>query len=808
MNKRKIMSFLIASAIITNLNVVAFADGSINKREVKPALLISTQKQKKDYRINEDMAKEIAKKIISNYFEIEINSDFKYYSNLNEYKNSDKEYAYWNVTFELNTHEKNIYVNVRIDANSGLIKEIRIYDNSSDNRASIPNISFNEAQQVGIDFLNKINPKLFKQCELKNKEWVVNKYDSTNYTFNYVRKVNGLRYYDNNISVTVNGVTGKVTSYSCNWDNNIIFPEVKYIISKNDVEKIFDKQLKVNLVYKTFRNKYEYQDADNKRNVKLVYKQNLENGNLIDAITGDVLYTNKGNYRIEEKNLNDEQKEEFYKSYKAVHKFKEPISKDKAYEFISKYIVDNYGKGFDISNLSYSNDEAKNKKQWRASFSKKSVKQEGVLMGAKDAVLTQETGYITIDALTGQIISMSKNNYYKPYNLNDEDFEPVLTWEEGYNKAIYLLKKYYPDKIKNINLLQKHYIHNDESNVKEKTKYKEKYYNYSFSRVENGIPYNDNSINVSINTKTGEISNINFIWYYDVEFKSPKNAINENMIRKMIFDKYEPELYYAYTNSDKVDTVKENNGQNIKQNDKHMKLVYSLRGRSAVYSFNDIDAFTGKLLDYSGEEINDNVEQFMEEIKGSKYEKEMQILAYCGIIDTKGFKLKREVQYRDLIKTLVDALGYRPYVIEQKSVDMNLRSVNAEEKTDEVESNYLSPQEYIKMAKYYGLLDKDISSDDLKKIVTRQEMSKAFIKFLDYDKVAKCNEIFALKFDDANKINEENIGYVAIAYGLGLFKIENNRFRPNDKSTYEEMCIALFNALQNKEKNNGYIWYK
>jgi uncharacterized protein DUF4901/S-layer family protein len=802
--------------MVTGSSLVTFADGvteiNQNRTNLEAKLLISAnpenkEKNKKAPAINEDKAKEIGKKAVLDYFKTEINEDFKCYLYLNEYTRNDKAISYWNISWRYNTKKSDIYIDVEINAEDGSILNMSINDYSQYNRAVVPSISLEEAEKISKNFINKINPQNFKECEqdINTNSWSANRYNGSNYDFDYVRKANGIKYYGNSISVTVNGVTGKVISYRCNWDNDLKFPEIKNVIGKDKADEIFNNMLVNNMQYKMFTNKYEYQNAENKKNVKLVFENKFEKGTIIDAKTGNIPKWNENNDNvgIQEKNLNEREKEEFYNEYKEINKAEITMTKEQASSIIEKYVEENYGKEFQIEDLSYDNNEFENEKIWRANFNKipEEKENEGKKNDKEVEPVLEQRGYISIDASSGQIISLRKYDSYRPYKYEeDEDFEPVLTWDEGYNKAIELLKKYYGDKIINIDLLQKHYVY-EENGEEKKSQDKQRYYNFSFTRVENGIPFKNNSIRVSINAKTGQISNMNCYWDYDVEFQSPEKAIKEGKVKEIFDGKYDPELYYIYENVSK-------DNEKVQM---EMKLVYRIRGNKSVYNFNDVEAFTGKMLDYSGEEINDKIEDFLDEIKRSKYEKEIEILAYSGLIDTKGYKLEKEVKYKDLIKTLVDALGYRPYVVDEKAENKSMATmeeVKMDTSYDEDRTTYLSPEEYLKMAKYYGILNEDLENFDVEKPVNRQEMAKAFVKFLDYDKIAECKNIFALSFEDAEKIDDTNIGYAAIAYGLDLIKIENNKFRPNDTATFEEMCIALYDALQNKQEDRNIFYLK
>lgn len=790
MNKKKIVSMLLSASIIMGSNTFVFA-ADMSSQSLKVSSIENKMTEGKDdvkvmpykdnktkvnIKIKEEAAKKIAKDAVKKYFQVEINNDFKCSVRQNNYDRLDKSKTYWNINWNLNNFESNVYIYVTVDANDGTITSININDYSKNGQTAVPTITFDEAVKISNEFVDEINKEKIKECKLQNTNWSNSAGYSNNYSFTYARMVNGVKFDSNKISVTVDGVTGKVTNYRYIWDEDLKIPSLTDVIGEKRADDIYKKDLKVDMVYERYRNKYEYQDAENKRNVKLVFKNTLENGTMIDAKTGEYINSyNNDNIKIETKQLSKKEIEEFYKKAEEIKKSKKPMEKEEAEEVVNKLIKGIYGKGFTIDNLYYNDNEYEENTSWYASFKKEN----------KDRKIS-ESGNIKIDALSGQIISSYKyNNDYK----YDEKFKQVLTWEEGYYKAIDLLGNYYSDKIKNIELSQTHEIRINE----DKDKNPERYYSYSFIRKVNGISYDNNKIRVQIDTKTGNVSNVSAYWEDDIVFESPKGNIGEEKVRKIFFNKYKPELAY------KIQNISEDRNKP----EWKVNLVYELKGVKPYYNFNDIDAFTGDFLNYDGEEINDNIEDFKKEIKGSKAERELSILACNGILDTKDFVLKKDVQKMDLIKALVDALGYRPYVVEDGvRGEMELSKTEMADENKAVESNKLSREDYLKMAKYYGFIDGDIKNFNEKEPVSREEMAKAFVKYLNYDSIAECDGIFALNYYDARQVRADLTGYVAIAEGLGLIEAESKKIRPKDTASIEELYLGLYNTLVNSSKKN------
>jgi hypothetical protein len=804
MNKKRILSIFLTSSLVMGNNSFVLAAQSSEKVSNNKAISISNYEINennkiksnitiaaydnqdddimKNVSIKQEAAKEIAVKSLKKYFETEITEDYKCSANLYDYNENGKTKYYWNIRWSLNNYENDIYIYSVIDANEGTIKSIDINDYSDSGQSSIPTITYDEAEEIGKKFADKINAKKIKECELQNTNWTSSSHNSTNYYFLYNRVVNGIKFEGNSISVTVDGITGKVTSYNYSWDDDLEFPSPDNIVNKDIAIQSYKDDFNTELVYRKYNNKYEYQDVENKKNVMLIYESELENGTVLDAKTGKpVDWYKNDDTKWETKQLSKKEIEKFYNKYKKIDRLEKAMEKNEASKLISQLIKSIYGKGFAIEDLNFYDDEWEQKSTWSAHFVKESKKEE-----------ERESGYISIDALTGQIVSINKYGYYD----YDEEFKPAVSWEEGYNKAIGVLGEYFSDKIKNIDLTQTRRIYD----IKNEEEYiPERYYYYTFTRKVDEIPYEHNYISIEINAKTGEISKMRCYWEDDIEFIDKKGNIGENKVKEIVFNKYKPELNYVlrHVGDDKKTEMK-------------MEIVYNIKGFRGYSSFADMDAFSGSLLNYDGEEIIDDIEVFLKEIKGSYAEREIKILAYNGIIDTRNFVLKKEVSKKDLIKVLVDALGYRPYVVEEglkensnkKSFDSDVKEDKA---FDESQRYILSEEDYLKMAEYYGLMNKDEKKFDIDEKVTREDMGKALVKFLNYDNIAEIKGIFAMNCEDGDKVSEENIGYTAIAKGLELLQLKDNKIKPKDNATIEELCIGLYNTLLNSSKTNDYI---
>lgn len=715
--------------------------------------------------IDENKVKEMSKDFIKNYLGIEINDEFKGSAYLDQYNNYGEIHENWNINWYKDSYQARERYSVCIDGKTGEIKGIDVYNNRNGGAISV--LSYSEAKESAEDFLKKVNKDKFSKCKPLSDNWN-GQSGSRDYRFTFVRMENGIEFPQNYLNVNIDGVTGEVIGYQCEWNDELAFPNIDKVISKDKANETLTKEIGVNLKYKEFSNKYEYEANKDIKNIQLTYEKINNSNGIIDATTGEKpLWENEPNYT--EKTITLKNKNEYFAKYKEVKRNEEPCSSEEAIQVAEAYIKDNYKGEFQLNRVDYRGDEKE--KAYSISYSEKSDKKESY---EKIQV------HMNIDANTKQI------NYVNMYygEKDDKEFEPAITWEEGFNKALDLISKHHSDKIKNLSYDQK-LVKYEEENIRN-----ERSYYYSFPRVENGVVFDGNYIGVAIDTKTGEVSSMRTNWYNDAEFEKPNKLYGEKEILDKIKENYYSELKYVYVD---VNTDPE-------ITDMQAKTVYEYKN-SYSRDYNYYDAFNGKLLDNSGEEAIENIDDFKKQIEKSKNRKALEILAYNGYIDINNFQIDKEVKNKDLMKVLVDALGYRRYVIEENS---NITSDGATEDKEDADTgsgkNYMSKEEYLEMAKYYGLIDDTMDMMNPEKEVTREKLSRALINMLQYDIIANAQGIFKTQYKDEEEISKENLGYVALATGLGIIEGEGNKLNPKSIVDYEELYASLYKTLLYKNQ--------
>jgi hypothetical protein len=246
-----------------------------------------------------------------------------------DYYSADEKVDYvWNIHLtdprEVNYDSKDTYrayASARVDAKSGKIlsfnASVKDYYNYSNDTWESVKVKYNkeQGQKVLETFLKDQIPDKFKNTVLtNNRESYVIAYKEDKevyggYYYGYDRVNEGINYSFNGIYGSVDGVTGKIYSFSYNWNDNVTFESPKNIIS---AKKAFDSYIandgfqlayEVNSIhkydksYETKEGYYDYSDAYSMKNeIRLVYRTDIY-PNYISPFTGKQLDYNGNEYK-------------------------------------------------------------------------------------------------------------------------------------------------------------------------------------------------------------------------------------------------------------------------------------------------------------------------------------------------------------------------------------------------------------------------------------------------------------------------------------------------------------------------------
>ena len=173
-------------------------------------------------------------------------------------------------------------------------------------------------------FIKENIPEYFKDTKLTKEDkgyilkYINEEYVYGGYSYKYNRVNEGIEYTYNNISGAVDGVTGKIYSFSYDWTDDIEFESPKNAMSENDAYQEYVSKEGFNLVYEinnihiydeSYQNSdeyYEYSKAyDLEQEVRLVYRPDIS-PNTISPFTGKQLtYDGKEYIKKEDFEYND-----------------------------------------------------------------------------------------------------------------------------------------------------------------------------------------------------------------------------------------------------------------------------------------------------------------------------------------------------------------------------------------------------------------------------------------------------------------------------------------------------------------------
>jgi len=126
--------------------------------------------------------------------------------------------------------------------------------------------------------------------------------------------------------------------------------------------------------------------------------------------------------------------------------------------------------------------------------------------------------------LDGTVLSYGK---WKPYFGDDKPKLPKVSKEEGLKLAKDFIKKVSPKFANNIQYVDNNETLNPNSDS----------YYYYFVRTVNGIPYSENSIDISVDNTTGEVKNYYTNWDMNVAFPNAKDMISKEKAKELYKDK-------------------------------------------------------------------------------------------------------------------------------------------------------------------------------------------------------------------------------------------------------------------------------
>ncbi len=339
--------------------------------------------------------------------------------------------------------------------------------------------------------------------------------------------------------------------------------------------------------------------------------------------------------------------------------------------------------------------------------------------------------YVTVDAKTGELISMYGNNPSRMVLLEEDskEYKALLTAAQAQEKGEAFLKRLWGEQLAKTERY-------NEVDGKEKAST----VSFTFAQKVNGYFFPENSITVRVDGTDGSIMGFSRSFDDEVVFDTADGLISEEEAIDVWCGSFPVELGYmeipvALDMSKEFELLR-NAGYTYYNS---LKPGYALGDRDAWYS--GVDAKTGELVE---PETTEPETMFYDDLEGHWAKEILDELARYGV-GWMGGKAEpdKALTQLDYILLLSSAEGYRWSNVGE----------------EDVETLY-------EIAYRQGILTKEERQED--KVLTRAELVKMFLNSRGYGKVAQLSGIFRCDFADAAQIPESDLGYAALAQGLGI----------------------------------------
>lgn len=755
-----LFTFILGTSVFANTISQEKYNLMVAAGEIKPDSKILSEE---DVKIKREAAVELAKEFIGSESNYDIGSiNFNIGQGLSG--------AGWYVNF--NSKSKlGENGSVSIDANTGELINFNIWQNYNGTQNYIAKFTRSELVAYANAFLNERLKLDLAQYELQQEfPYSNNNYVNSNrisgvkepviMSFNYVKSYKGVAFSGDSIYVGVDAASGRVVNYNRTFSNADIkkLPSTdKTITSEQALEK-FKQYSSVDLQYVTIYANSPY--GSGKPHVKLVYTPFFYTDKL-DAVSGKPLSYDG----TEIASISDIMSSNPLKPLKpdgvmpAVSEINEAKANSIAQE--KKKVAETLlGTTFENQDMYKSSENENFYLSWN-----KSVKTVNYNFNLS---LNRKTGHIN-------------NLYFSKYDYTTEKEAAAgktskviekVSWEKGRQKAIETIKKIIPEQ----------YGFFAETQTKKPVlssmiKDTMKEHNYSFIRTVNGIPFRDNTLNIGIDRRTGEVRSFYFNWS-DFDFPKAGNLIPAEKVNEIYYEGIKPRLSYFQNRT----YDKELQRESI---DPIPKLVYNFFWQGFPYSNSlFVDAATGIIFDYNGNEIPVTIADNADEQSADNWAfRSIELLSGMGIIKDRSIPYENELSRLEAVKMLSLARGFQYFYNNSQSVQQTFTDISSDDPNFGIVENAVRLG-IIEKAEYFN------GSEG----IAKSEFTRLLVNMIGYSELAKQPDIF--RQDDTMKTDSANAGYAAICKALGILPVKPGDGYDDSKTvTFGEAAAALYKAL-------------
>ena len=708
---------------------------------------------------------------------------------------------------------------------AGNIKNFNIYSDEQ-NANAFPAYTKNELIETAKKYVKKLAPDA--NLVFDKAQDAYGRY-SRFYTYTFKRTENGIDYPENNATVRIDYVTGKLTYFNLSYDYGIGFSSNKAVVTPELAASILGTRQEMILSYTLLRETDENGNTVNK--AVLVYSPK-ESYLAVDAVTGEVYdtrteWTNgtaagdvnaalkgevmedaaeseEGGYRLTEEELAQ------LEVLKGLITKEEAVAKitgnEKFYLDMSLTAVSaNLSRSYNY----YSSNKEEEGYVWHISFS-------NPLGGEKYYYSYADA---SVDAKTGEIISFNsslRNSYY--YEQNELEAPEVKFSQEQAEKIFEdFVKTQIPEKLE-LTRKQDTYMTNAikyNTEIVDGNEYRTPVYGaygINYVRVNEGLDFTYNNIYGAVDGVTGKIYSYGYSWIDDVVFESPKNAMTKQEALKVYLEKAEFDTYYERHDTYTLKKLPANSPE-----EKFRACVLEIKENTADYEAiikkyapdADLDGIKKAIL--AADEYT-LLELLAKAFGVKEYDIDIFYNSAAELYD-------RESTARLVYKTNIS--NVRISALTGERVNYSGKPVVEEFDGEFSDISEHWAKDYITILADLGIIerapeflpDSFVTEEEFDRLLsasglygytsegaegfTRLLAVKHIIASLGYDKVASL-DIYRTEFSDNPEIDAADVGYVAIAYGLGIIDGDagTKTFRPNEQITKAEAAKLIVETIK------------
>lgn len=628
------------------------------------------------------------------------------------------------------------YISMASDKNANIMS----YKTYNYANKSTPVYLKSELQSKADEFIKKTASNISTKLQFTSSSYSGSY--SNNYYYVYTRIEDGVLMTGQQVTVGVNAATGKVESFDNNsWNYDIKIPSKDIKVTKEQAVEKLHEQITMNLKYKS---SYTY-DTSGKASVKayLAYEPSISYIS-VDAATGKI-YTTLNQWNLNSSD-NSKMEESNDSSMGTGSRDGGSLTDEEMKKVAELEGLITKQEAVDLikkNNSLYLDTEAVvTTASLTESSSNGNTNEKNYywnIQFSKPNTDNQSYYYsaytrAVVNAKTGEIVSFysSIKDYY--YYMYSGEIVPAVIYTKAQSQKILenFAKTQNKERFDNTKLSD-----SSTQNLMRTVNGSDEYggYSFNYNRVYSGIEYADNQVYGAVDAVTGKITSYGYNWNDSVVFEEPKNTITAK------------EAFNAYISYDGFGLVYElNTIQTETSRTQEVRLAYQVNITPAYVS-----AFTGKQLDDNGKEYKNQSDSYnYTDIKGHMYEKSIRLLADLGTgFASDKFEPDKAIT-KDELQQLIEAVTY----------------VNNEYKL----------------------------SGSAK--VSRQEAANYAVNILGLKKIAGIKGIYQIEAEDVANIKDSYVGFVAIAKGLGILKLnDKNEFRPTESLTRAEAADMLLMIL-------------